>query len=54
MENQEYLKSLVTSNLDWRKYSLRLQRKNYLVCQNKLSLIYMFEVVLNGINKQPS
>ena len=49
MDKQEYLKSLVTRN-DAKKYSFGLQRKNHLVCQKKLSLIYMLEVVFNGIN----
>jgi len=37
MDKQEYLKSSITSNieLDAKKYSFRLQRKNHLVCQNK-------------------
>jgi len=35
MDKQEYFKSLVTSNdeLDAKKYSFGLQRKNHLVCQ---------------------
>lgn len=50
MDKQEYLKSSVTSNdeLDAKKYSFGLQRKNHLVCQNKWSLIYMLQVVLEG------
>jgi len=37
MHKQEYLKSSDTSNdeLDVKKYSFRLQRKNHFVCQNK-------------------
>jgi len=37
MDKQEYLKSSVVCNdeLDGKKYSLGLQRKNHLVCQNK-------------------
>ena len=52
MHKQEYLKSSDTSNdeLDVKKYSFELQKKNHFVCQNKWSLIYMLEVVLNGIN----
>ena len=50
MDKQEYLKSSVTCNneLDAKKYSFGLQRKNHLVCQNKWSLIYMLQVVLEG------
>jgi len=50
MDKQEYLKSSVTNNdeLNAKKYSFGLQRKNHLVCQNKLSLIYMLEVVFDG------
>jgi len=52
MDKQEYLKSSVTCNdeLDAKKYSFGLQRKNRLVCQNKLSLIYMLQVVFE-VNK---
>jgi hypothetical protein len=52
MDQQEYLKSSVTSNdkLNVKEYSFGLQRKNHLVCQNKLSLIYRLDVVLNGKN----
>jgi hypothetical protein len=37
MDKQEYLKSSVTSDieLDAKKYSVGLQRKNHIVCQNK-------------------
>ena len=47
MDQQEYLKSSVTSNdeLNTKKYSFGLQIKNHLVCQNKLSLFSMLEVV---------
>jgi len=50
MDKQEYLKSSVACNneLDGKKYSFGLQRKNHLVCQNKWSLIYMLQVVLEG------
>ena len=46
MDKQEYLKSSVTRDieLDAKKYSFGLQRKNHLVCQNKWSLIYMLQV----------
>ena len=52
MDQQEYLKSFVTSNdkLNTKKYYFGLQRKNHLVCQNKWSFIYLLEVDLNGIN----
>ena len=50
MNKQEYLKSSVTcyNELDAKKYSFGLQRKNHLVCQNKWSLIYMLQVVFEG------
>ena len=50
MDKQEYLKSSVACNdeLDAKKYSFELQRKNHLVCQDKWSLIYMLQVVLEG------
>jgi len=50
MDKQEYLKSFVASNdeLDAKKYSFRLQRKNHLICQNKWFLIYMLQVVFEG------
>jgi len=53
MHKQEYLKSSDTSNdeLDVKKYSFELQKKNHFVCQNKWSLIYMLQVVLQG-NKE--
>jgi len=56
MSKQEYLKSSVTSNgeLDAKKYTFGLQRKNHLVCQNKLSLIYMLEVVVEWNKKTTS
>ncbi len=52
MDQQDYLKSYVTSNdeLNAKKYSFGLQRKNHLVYQNKWSIIYILEVVLNKIN----
>jgi len=50
MDKQEYFKSSVTSN-DAKKYSFGLQRKNHLVCQNKLSLLYMLQEVFEG-NKE--
>ena len=50
MDKQEYLKSLVTCNneLDAKKYSAGLQRKNHIVCRNKWSLIYMLQEVFEG------
>jgi len=50
MDKQEYLKSSVSWNdeLDAKKYSFGLQRKNHLVCQNIWSLIYMLQVVFEG------
>jgi len=47
MDKEEYLKLSVACNdeLDGKKYSFGLQRKNHLVCQNKLFLIYMLQVV---------
>ena len=50
MGKQEYLKSSVTCNdeLDAKKYSFGLQRKNQLVCQKKWSLIHMLQVVFEG------
>jgi len=50
LDKQEYLKSSVTwhDELDAKKYSFGLQRKNHIVCQNKLYLIYMLQVVFEG------
>jgi len=42
MDKQKYLKLSSNDELDAKKYSFELQRKNHFICQNKWSLIGLF------------